>query len=95
MALFKKRKSLPALTGPESVYTARAGAISEMAFSGDFGSDFNAAFSGDFNSDFNDVFSGDFGSDFNAALSSYFSVCPRVSGMRMKVINVITAPAST
>ena len=95
MALFKKRKSSPALTGPESVYMARAGAISEMAFSGDFGSDFNDAFSGDFGSDFNDAFSGDFSSDFNAALSSYFSVCPRVSGMRMKVINVITAPAST
>jgi hypothetical protein len=26
---------------------------------------------------------------------SYFSDWPRVSGMRMKVINVITAPAST
>lgn len=70
---------------------ARAGAISEMAFSGDF----NDVFSGDFGSDVNDAFSGDFGSDVNAAFSSYFSVCPRVSGMRMKVINVITAPAST
>ncbi|MFF7058809.1 hypothetical protein ACFY89_19190 [Achromobacter spanius] len=91
MALFKKRKSLPALTSPESVYTARAGAISEMAFSGDFSSGFNDVFS----SDFNAAFSDDFSNDFNAAFSNYFSVCPRVSGMRMKVINVITAPAST
>ncbi|CAB3639380.1 Uncharacterised protein [Achromobacter spanius] len=53
------------------------------------------AFSGDFGSAFNDAFSSDFSSDFNAAFSNYFSVCPRVSGMRMKVINVITAPAST
>ena len=62
-----------------------------MAFSGDFSSGFNDVFS----SDFNAAFSDDFSSDFNAAFSNYFSVCPRVSGMRMKVINVITAPAST
>ena len=66
-----------------------------MAFSGDFSSGFNDVFSGHFSSDFNDAFSDDFSSDFNAAFSNYFSVCPRVSGMRMKVINVITAPAST
>ena len=62
-----------------------------MAFSGDFSSGFNDVFS----SDFNAAFSDDFSNDFNAAFSNYFSVCPRVSGMRMKVINVITAPAST
>ncbi|MNL16863.1 hypothetical protein D3C87_1379210 [compost metagenome] len=69
------------------------------AFSSAVSSDFNAAFSGDFSSGFNNAFSSDFSSDFNDAFSnyftSYFSVCPRVSGMRMKVINVITAPAST
>ncbi|GAB1841166.1 hypothetical protein MyNCGM152_19160 [Achromobacter xylosoxidans] len=30
-----------------------------------------------------------------ARVEDYFSDCPRVSGMRMKVISVMTAPAST